>query len=547
MTVTKPIVINSIEFEPRPDCKYKHDYLQFARVIDDETLWHKALNAPPDVKLTRELVERSIYRYLILNDLFFIVYFVVGIESANKPFVVGRCLEQETGPKTKTLDVWARYHFKSTIITGAETVQYHLRKPEECTCIFSYKKPAAEDFLDSVRKTYEKPIIKFSFPDVVYDRPEAESPSWSLQGGITLKRRNTSRKEKTVEASGLVEGMVTGSHFERRIYDDIEVADMAESMDELNKCFSRFEMSSFLGTGQDTDIERVIGTFYSHSGPLVRIREKKKVDGTPEYNTRIIPGSHDGTVDGRPVLMSKQKFDEEKMKEHFNSQILCNPTPTSARKLNSQYLIDIEPELIPRNVVKIMIVDPAGDDKGKGGTDWAILVFGVEPKPDDLGQSNVYLMNAMIEELKEVEAPEVICRMYISAGIVLKLGVEKVAQSTTEIHVANALSQRGRRISVEDGSLVILTPQGREKIRRITDGLAWPLNNAKLHMSKAVPQKYRDRIRMEMDKFPVWKKDGIDAWSYIYDILKDLKLGDLYQANEYQFKRAGYTPASPIG
>jgi intein/homing endonuclease len=436
----------------------------------------------------------------------------------------------------------------STIITVSETVQYHLKNPEECTCIFSYKKPAAEDFVDSIRKTYEKPIIKFAFPDVVYDFPQSEAPSWSLQNGITLKRKNTSRKEKTVEASGLVEGMVTGGHFERRIFDDIETFDIRESLDEQNKAYSAFEMASYLGTGNDSDIEREIGTFYSYNGPNVRIRDQKKPDGTPVYFTRIIPGTHDGTIDGKPVLMSQEKLEEEKLKEHFNSQILCDPSPKEARKLNPNFLIEVEPEMIPRNVLKFMIIDPAGDDKGKGGTDWAILIIGVDPKPDDLGQSNNYLLNAIIEELKETEAPETIARLYLASGIIQKVGVEKVAQSTTEIHVANALAMRGRRISIEDGTLVILSPQGREKNRRIVDNLGWPLNNSKLHMSKSVPQKYRDRIRMEMDKFPVWKKDGIDAWAYIFDILKKLDLAQLYTLmNEYSFEREPYKMKTPIG
>ena len=62
------------------------------------------------------LPERETFRMLILEDLFFIVHFVMGIEKANHPFVVDRCHDVEAGPRTNTLDVLARFHYKSVII-----------------------------------------------------------------------------------------------------------------------------------------------------------------------------------------------------------------------------------------------------------------------------------------------------------------------------------------------------------------------------------------------------------------------------------------------
>ena len=188
------ITINGIPFSPIEGIKYKNDYCWFAKVIETPDLWAKALNLPADFppeKLTREFVEGAFYRHLILTDLWFIVYFVIGIKAANHPFWVKMAQEVENGPKTKTLDVWSRAHGKSSLISIAETVQYHLKNPEHCTGIFSFKRPAAEDFLDSIRKTFEKPIVKFAFPDVVYQNPQSEADSWSLQNGITLRRKNT--------------------------------------------------------------------------------------------------------------------------------------------------------------------------------------------------------------------------------------------------------------------------------------------------------------------------------------------------------------------
>lgn len=543
------IKINGVEFTPRPDCAYKNNYANCVEVIETPSLWYKAFPSAAPGSLGKELVERSIFRNLVCTDLWFIAAFILQIPNANHPFVVSQAQVVENGPPSMTLDIWSRGHFKSSLITAAETIQYHLKWPEYCSLIMSYKKGLAEKLTDSTRRAYEMEFMQFLFPDELYSNPSVQAPVWSIQNGITIKRKNTTRREPTIYASGLVEGMAQGFHVERRLLDDFETEDMKNSPDVMDDVFEKYEMSQFLGTKTERDVERIIGTIYSHLGPIMRVKDKKKLDGTPMYHCRIVPGTEGGEYDGKPVLWSQETLDREKTQAHYAMQVLCDPTPKKLRKLNSEFLIDIEPELIPKTVLKFMIVDPAGESNGKKGCDWAILVLGVNPKIDELGASDVYLMNALIDDLKEAEAPEAVARMYLGSGIIQKVGVEKVAQSTAEIHIASMLSAHGRRISIDDGTLVILRPAGRNKMARIEKGLVWPLNNAKLHMSKAVPKIYRDKIRMSMDQFPFGKVDGIDAWSYLYDetMMNPQDMQRFQQASQVSFKREIYKMKTPIG
>jgi hypothetical protein len=505
ITDRRTISIADVEFTPLEGVNYAHDYVKAAKQISE------GVDA------------RSVCRGLILNDLFFIIYFVTGETSkenqrANHPFIVKMCQEIENGPKTRTLDVWARSHLKSSIITVAETVQYHLKHPHHCTCIFSYKKPASEKFLNAIRNIYKTPIMRACFPDVLYDNPDAESPSWSLENGITVKRKNQARPQKTVQASGLVEGMLVGDHFERRVYDDIETQDTAMNADQMDKCYAQFDMSINLGTGADTDIERVIGTYYSHMGTVVRIRDKEDIHGKKMYHPRIVPATEDGTMNGKPVFLSQKVLDEKKKDLSFNSQQLCDPTPVGIRKLDSSLLKDIDCKEIPSNLYKFMLVDPAGD----GEDNWGLMVLGVEPEVDELGASNIYILDAVIDSLGEVTGVEEAVRMYLRNGIIEQMGVEKVGLSTTEVHIANALAKHQRRISLPDKTLVLLKPAGRNKHRRIEAALTWPLFNGKIHISSLVPEAYRQRLKEELDEFPYGKhEDGIDILSYIYDMLKD--------------------------
>jgi len=501
------IEIDGLKLRIREDCEYKTDYLAVVR------------------NMASGLNPVNVYRSLILNDLFFVLYFIVrpfspgDEERVNHPFIVKMCNEIQDGQKDYTLDVWAREHFKTSIMTVAETIQYTLGNPEASTGIFAYARPAAKKFLYSIRDIFQtRKLLKACFREIVWNDPEKEAPLWSLDDGIILKR-TTTRKEPTIGAYGLIEGMPTGLHFDRRVYDDIITEDVADSPEVMEKIKIKYDSSQNLGTESGT--HRVIGTFYHHADPLTYVRDKKDENGNPKYHFRLVPATKDGTPNGSPIYVSQKRLDDLKLTKTFNCQQLCNPTPVGTQKLNPEYLKEIDPEQIPRTSYKFMTIDPAGSTAK--GDSWAILVCVVEPKVDEVGASNVYIVDAIISPLGDSEAIEAILRMYLKAGVILKVGVEKVGLSSTEIHVANALKARGRYISVDDGTLIILRPAGRNKTQRIESAIAWPLNNGKLHVSKAVPYTYRERLKWEMEKFPFWHDDGLDALSYLYDIIKDFR------------------------
>lgn len=506
----KAVAINGVEFRPMPGVSYKWDYLKAAKMVNDGVDF------------------RSVYRPLILDDLFFLLYFVVKpfnpgeTSMCNHPFVVNTCREVESGPGDYTLDIWAREHYKSSIITIAETIRYILANPGAAVGIFSYARPVAKKFLFTIKEilTRETMLIK-CFPDVLYEDPVKESPLWSLDEGIIVKRSG-SRKEATVSAWGLVEGMPTGLHFDRRVYDDIVTEDIAESIDTMEKVKLKFDSSQNLGTIMGH--HRVVGTYYHYSDPLTYIRDKKGLDGRSKYHVRLKPATVDGSASGVPVLLPQGRFDDLKLTRTFNCQQLLNPVPESNQKLKSEYLIEIPPEKVPANIYKFMLVDQAGDMESnkKVGDSWAIGVVGVEPKIDDIGASNIYILDLFISPASESGAINEIVRMYVRNGVILQLGVEKVGITTTHVHVANALRARGRYVSEENGSLVLLRPAGRTKQKMIESALSWPLNNGKMHIVTSIPYVYRERLKMEMDNFPYWSHDdGLNMLAYLNDMIRD--------------------------
>lgn len=492
-----------IAFEKRSDCDYRYDYTQIFKDIAQGKL--PALDT---------------YRHLILNDLFFIVYFVMEVKPANHPFVVEACKDVENGPSDYTLDTWAREHYKSTILTTAETIQRHCRDSSLCIGIFSHTRPIAKGFLRAVKATYQNStLLKQCFPETFWEDPEKQAPKWSEDDGLVLKNHG-SRREASLEAWGLMEGMPTSKHFDHRVYDDVETDDIVQNPDSVKKLRYRFNLSQNLGTATGT--HRVVGTYYSHEGLLTYLRDLKDVNGKLVYTTRSKPATHDGTPSGNPVLLSQDRIDKLKADEYsFNCQQLLNPTPTGVRKLDGSLFRIIDPKTIPKHLHKFMIIDQAGDDKNGKGDAWAIGTFGVDPSKDDVGSSNVYLLDAIISPLRQEEAMQEIVRMYLRNGLIQCVAVEKVGLSSTEVHIAAALKAKGRFISVDNKSLYLLKPAGRNKVKRIESALAWPLFNSKLHISSNVSAVYIERLQREADQFPFWHDDCLDMFSYLYDILAD--------------------------
>lgn len=503
-----PIEINGIRFDPIPGVRYKHAY------------W----DVPRQVKMGKG-TELEWYGKLLLDDLFFFVYFVLGIPTANHPFIVDACKDVDAAPDNLVLFLWAREHFKTSIITTAKGIRKVLRNKEERIGIFSHSRAVATAIMRPIKELFEtSELLKACFPDVLYQDPKRESPKWAEEAGITVKRKSTAR-ECTFEPHGLLEGMPTGRHFTGRIYDDVETADLVYTPDVMTKLKEMFLLSQALG--MEGGWHWVIGTPYHHEGLLMYLKNLKQGDA-PLYTLSEKPVTTDGTPNGPLVFFTPEYWKTLQVqltRIQLFSQYLINPTPRGEQKLNYGFIQHIDPRFIPKRLYKFMVIDPAGSDKTRQGDSWAIMVVGVEPYRDDLGASNIYILDLQAEPMSEAEALDRIVAMYLRNGRILKLGVEKVGLSSTEVHVANALRARGRVVSLEKGTLEILRPAGRSKEDRIDQNLQWPLNNGKIFLSEGISSAYRQRLQFEMDKYPFWHDDVLDALSYVYDLVKNYRFG----------------------
>lgn len=503
---------NGMPFRPIPGVTYLKDYFRLAEDI-----------------LLKKLDEREVFRSLAVNDNWWLMYFGMRKAHAHRPFVVHAANEVQRGPKSKTLDIWAREHFKSTIITHTETIQDILYDPNERIAIFSYTATAALVFYREIRFELESnEFLKDLFPDVLWANPRAEAPQWSDDGLIVKRDRRA--KEATLEAWGLLEGMPTARHFTKRVYDDISTLDLVESPEQVEKCKEKFDMSAYVGS--DGDRERIIGTFYSHDDPLTYIRDKKKADGTDEYALRLKPGTEDGTYSGKPVLISEERnLQLQGNKRIYSTQILCNPTPKEDRELNHEALVCVSRLDLPSGLWRIMIVDPAGDPKKKNTRkdNWAMWVLGIAPYLLKDGSYKLYILDGFVGKLPHKDAVHKARDMYLRNVGIQKLVVEKVGASTAEIHIADALRAKGKNLTLENGRLHTVHPGSISKEKRIIDNLQDVLNDGLIHYLEPRTSEYQSAIEVlkkQMEDFPHGAHDDApDALSYWRPVASAKKFG----------------------
>ena len=252
------------------------------------TLYYEVLN-DKDTKAMRELC---------MKDLFFLLTIACKRPDINKDWLYNRCREVEASPNGH-LDLWAREHYKSTIITFGKSIQDIISNPDHTLIgIFSHTRGIAKGFLDQIKRELESnTFLKNLFPDVLYENPQNEAPKWSLNDGIIVKR-TTNPKESTVEAWGLVDGQPTSKHFTILLYDDVVTLESVTTPEQIKKTTAAWEMSQNLGAAGG--VVRYIGTRYHANDTYKTMMDRGSVI------KRIYPATHNGKQDGDPVFLDKE-------------------------------------------------------------------------------------------------------------------------------------------------------------------------------------------------------------------------------------------------
>jgi hypothetical protein len=258
-------------------------------------------------------------RNLCTSDLYFLLRYGCNRADIQHPWLFQRCREVQASPNGH-LDLWAREHYKSTIITLGLSLFDILRDPETTIGIFSHTRPIAKGFLRQLKRELEaNDNLKAWFPDILWDNPQKESSKWSEDDGLVVKRKGNP-KESTVEAWGLVDGQPTSKHYKIRVYDDVVTSTSVGSPEMVAKTNEALALSDNLGTVGGA--ARFAGTRYHFFDAYSDIMQRNIAE------PRIYPCTLDGTDNFEPdncVLMSPDTLAQKRKTQGlyvFSTQML---------------------------------------------------------------------------------------------------------------------------------------------------------------------------------------------------------------------------------
>src|SRR5579859_2503174 len=289
------------------------------------------------------------------NDRYYLLTITCKRSDAFHEWLFERCREVEAHPNGH-LDLWARYHYKSSIGTFAGIIQEIIVDPEITIAIISGTNAVARPFLQQIQEELESnEDLKRIHSDVFWAEPRKEAPLWSREKCLKVKRKGNP-KEATIEAFGLIDGARTGRHFAFLNYDDLIDETMVGSPEMIKKVTQKWELSDNLGQMAGTR-KWHFGTRYSYADTYGVILERGIL------KERRYPATDNGALNGKPIMLSQERWDEVKktQKSTVAAQMLLNPLAGSENTFTLSSLKHYD--VIPAVLNVYIMCDPS---KGRG-------------------------------------------------------------------------------------------------------------------------------------------------------------------------------------
>lgn len=361
-------------------------------------------------------------------DLYFLLRYLLRADYADNDWCFRRCREVQAHPNGY-LDLWAREHFKSTIITYALTIQDVLNDPELTVGIFSHTRPIAKGFLRQIKREFESnEPLKLIYSDVLWQNPQKEAPKWSEDDGIIIKRR-TNPKEATIEASGLVDGQPTSKHYKLAVYDDTVTRESVTTPEMIKKVTEAWELS--LNLHSEGGTARYIGTRYHFNDSYATMMLRGSV------KPRVYAATEDGKVEGRPVLMTPERLAEKRRDMGpytFGCQMLQDPKADETQGFQETWLKYYPAPVRDDRMRKIILVDPANEKKASSDYT-SIWVLGLNE------DQKVYVLDIVRDRLNLTERTNLLFSLHRRFKPYL-VGYERYGMQSDIEHIKSEMNRR---------------------------------------------------------------------------------------------------------
>ena len=468
-----------------------------------------------------EREQRARLRDLYRTDLYALLRYGLRRADVDHEWIFQRCREVQR-EMNGVLDLWAREHYKSTVLTFAGSIFRIIRShgedaPEdrEVTIgIFSHTKPIAKGFLRQIKYELEtNDHLQAVFDDIFYANPRKEASKWTEDEGITVKRR-TNPKEATVEAHGLVDGQPTSKHFVHRQYDDVVTLESVTTPDMIAKTTAAYEMSDNLGTEGGTFA--LAGTIYHFADTYRELQKRKAV------KLRKHPCTLDGTetfTDENCVLMKPETLRQKRISQGpytFGTQMLLNPKGDNAQAFKAEWLRYSYAAPVSDGMNVYLLCDPA-NEKRKTNDYTTFWVVGLGP------DKNYVALDLVRDRLNLTERTTKLFelhRLWKPSGV----GYEKYGMQADIEHIRAEMDRKNYRFDIKElGGQTPKLDRIRKLIPLFEQGHVYLRNSRNYTDYEGVTRNLIDVfVEEEYKAFPVMSHDDmLDCLARIVD--PDLK------------------------
>ena len=466
---------------------------------------------------------KEVIRELVLADLYYLLVRVCGrkdmLPCVSRPgfvdnqFAFDRCREVQASPNGY-LDLWAREHWKSSIITFGLTLHDILNDPETTFGFFSHTRPIAKAFLRQIQREMESnKVLHQCFPDILWGENTKDSPKWSEDDGIIVKRKSNPN-EATIEAWGLVDGQPTSKHFKKLLYDDVVVAGSVTNEDMIAKVMVEMERSYNLGT--TPGVKRAAGTRWHFNDAYRTVSER----GT--FKLREYPG-REGGEDGKSIVWNDETHQEKRRNMGpytYAAQILLNPKADALQGFKREWLRHYKTISVSQwmKMSRYLLADPASSKK-KGSDYTAMGVIGLNT------DGRFYLLDYIRDRLSLTERTSRLFELHRQWKIRQPVRYEKYGLQADTEHIKSEQEKQNYRFDLIEvggqtkkqdriGRLIPVFEQGNFYL---------PESLHKTNYEKVTIDLIRDFIESQYAPFPVGlHDDGLDMISRILE--PDLRL-----------------------
>lgn len=458
-----------------------------------------------------------------ISDRYFLLTRILRRKDARREMVYKLCRMVELEPDGY-LDIWAREHYKTSIITFAGTIQEVIKNPEITICIFSFTKPIAKSFLKQIMREMEQnELLKLSYPGVFWQDPRKESKkrgfSWSADSGITVIRKGN-QKEATVEAWGLTDGQPTSKHFDLRIYNDIVTRDTVRTKTSISNTNDGWELSLNLGSAVNESREWYEGTIYHNRDTYSLIRDRGAAI------PRIVPITYNRRDDGEPVMYDKKYVKEKRRTSglyNFSCQCLLLPQRAGAMSFHADWIKKWSPDKDKyKNMTLYLIVDPASSKKEEA--DFTVMiVYGLA------FDRNMYVIDMIRDRLSLRERTKTLFELHKKYRPDF-VGYEKYGKDSDIEHIEWVMEEEAYRFHIQEVGGKMNKP---DRIMRLQPDfengrIILPYNLRKVNKKGDMYDAVEDFIIREYQEWPYPTHDDmLDCLSRKYD------LEEVYPDKEY--------------